>query len=81
MFDALKARNLISKDDGRVFRTNKEVTDVLGVSEKVNESNSHKDKYGFNFCNLQTYIANAMRNIDKKPDEELHKKIINEKIK
>ena len=81
VFDALKAKNLISKDDGRVFRTNKEVTDVFGVNEEANESNSHKDKYGFNFCTLQKYIANAMRDTYENSDEELHKKIINEKMK
>lgn len=58
----LKERNLVSEKDKRVFRTNKEVSELFGVPLSVNKSDDHTDvKKGFNFCNLQTYIANAMK--------------------
>jgi len=55
----LKDRNLTYEKDKRVFRTNKEVTEIFGVPAKVNKSTNHRDKEGFNFCNLQTYISQA----------------------
>ena len=58
----MKERNLTFKDDKRVFRTNKEVRDLFGVPESVDKSTDHKDKNGFNFCNLQKYIAKALNN-------------------
>jgi len=49
------------KSDKRVFRTNTEVTELFGVPASVNKSTNHQDKNGFNFCNLQKFIANAMK--------------------
>ena len=57
----MKKRNLTYEKDKRVFRTNPEVTKLFGVTASVNESTDHKDKNGFNFCNLQTYIAKALK--------------------
>lgn len=56
----LKERGLTFEKDKRVFRTNKEVSDLFKVPSSVNKSEDHRDKEGFNFCNLQTYIANAL---------------------
>jgi len=56
----LKDRNLTYEKDKRVFRTDKEVSDLFNVPSSVNKSKDHRDKSGFNFCNLQTYIANAL---------------------
>ena len=58
----MRAKNLIYDKDKRVFRTNKEITDVFGVPESVNTSVVHDDKNGFNFCNLQRFIAAALKN-------------------
>jgi chromatin remodeling complex protein RSC6 len=56
----LKSRNLTYEKDKRVFRTNKEVSAVFNVPVTVNTSVDHRDENGFNFCNLQTYIAHAL---------------------
>lgn len=60
VWDQLKQRELFYEKDKRVFRTNKEVSDLFGVNKSVNSSTDHKDKEGFNFCNLQSYIKNAL---------------------
>lgn len=57
----LKARNLTFEKDKRVFRTNKEVSALFNVPATVNNSTDHRDEHGFNFCNLQTYIAHALK--------------------
>lgn len=56
----LKKRNLIDQEDKRVFRVDQEAAELFGLNmEKTNASTSHMDPIGFNFCNLQTYIAHA----------------------
>lgn len=56
----LQERNLCTADDKRVFRTNKEVTELFGVPTSVNKCKDYKDRVnGFNFYNLQRYIKNA----------------------
>lgn len=57
----LKDRNLTYEKDKRVFRTNKEVTALFNVPASVNNSVDHRDENGFNFCNLQTFIAHALK--------------------
>lgn len=57
----LKSRNLTYENDKRVFRTNKEVSALFNVPASVNSSVDHRDENGFNFCNLQTYIAHALK--------------------
>jgi chromatin remodeling complex protein RSC6 len=57
----LKSRNLTYENDKRVFRTNKEVSALFNVPVTVNTSVDHRDENGFNFCNLQTYIAHALK--------------------
>lgn len=57
----LRERKLTYEKDKRVFRTDKEVTEVFGVKKDVNKSTDHKDKEGFNFCNLQRYISKALK--------------------
>lgn len=57
----LKSRNLTYENDKRVFRTNKEVSALFNVPSTVNNSVDHRDENGFNFCNLQTYIAHALK--------------------
>ena len=61
VWKALEAKGLQYKDDRRVFRTNKEVSDVFGVNKSVNKSTTHNDKEGFNFCNIQKYISTALQ--------------------
>lgn len=58
----LKDRGLTYENDRRIFRVNKEVSELFGVPPSVNVSANHRDPKGFNFYNLQSYIANAMKN-------------------
>ncbi len=57
----LREKGLMYEKDKRVFRTNQEVSDVFDVPKFVNKSTRHDDKEGFNFRNLQKYIANAYK--------------------
>lgn len=61
VWEQLRERNLFYKDDKRVFRTDKVVSDVFGVKKSVNNSTDHKDPEGFNFCNLQKFISQALK--------------------
>lgn len=58
----LKNRGLTYENDRRVFRTDADVTKIFGVPTSVNDSVDHNDNNGFNFYNLQMYIANALKN-------------------
>lgn len=61
VWSQLKEKGLTYEKDKRVFRTNAEVSELFNVPKSVNKSVDHKDKAGFNFCNLQTFIANALK--------------------
>lgn len=61
VWSQLKEKGLTYEKDMRVFRTNAEVSKLFNVPKSVNESTYHKDKAGFNFCNLQKFIANASK--------------------
>jgi len=65
VWQQLKERGLTYEKDKRVFRTDKTVSDLFGVNTSVNKSTDHRDKTGFNFCNLQKYIAHALGKEDK----------------
>jgi len=60
VWDQIKDRGLTYEKDKRVFRTNKEVSELFDVPKTVNNSTNHRDEKGFNFCNLQRYIKNAL---------------------
>jgi len=70
IWKTIKDKDLVYANDSRVFRTNTEVSDIFGVDEKANDSISHKDKYGFNFCNLQSHISYALNEKDDESDNE-----------
>ena len=53
---------LQSDMDKRLFRTNKEVTKIFGVSDKVNSITDPLDKNGFNMRTYQTHITYALTN-------------------
>ena len=53
---------LQSNEDKRLFRTNKEVTKIFGVPEKVNTIMDPLDKNGFNMRTYQTHITYALTN-------------------
>lgn len=60
VWEKLKEKNLVYESDKRVFRADHESTELFGLNiEVVNASTSHRDLEGFNFCNLQRYIAHA----------------------
>jgi len=58
----LDEEGLKYNDDKRIFRTNKEVSEIFGVPLSVNESTSHTDEKGFNMRTHQTYIRYALTN-------------------
>lgn len=60
VWQQLKDKGLTYEKDKRVFRTNAEVSEVFNVPKSVNKSTSYKDQDGFNFSNLQKFIADAM---------------------
>lgn len=60
IWKVLEDKGLLYSEDKRIFRTNSEISKLFGIPNSVNESTYHKDKNGFNFCNLQKYIANAL---------------------
>lgn len=61
VWKTLAEKGLQYEKDKRVFRTNKEVTNVFGVDKSVNKSTTYNDENGFNFCNIQRYIAHALK--------------------
>ncbi len=50
------------EEDKRIFRTNKEVTDIFGVLSDVNKSTDPEDEKGFNMRTYQTHIKYALVN-------------------
>lgn len=56
----IKESNLQSDIDGRVFRTNKEVSQIFGVPQSVNKSIKSNDINGFNMRTYQKYIKYAL---------------------
>jgi hypothetical protein len=65
----MRSKNLVSKDDGRVFKVSKEVQDVFGVPTSAKRSKTFNDPHGFNFTTYQRYISNAQRNNNGKYGE------------
>lgn len=56
----IKEEGLQYEEDKRIFRTNKEVSKIFGVSDKVNKSTDPTDKEGFNMRTYQTHITHAL---------------------
>ena len=59
-WNRIRQNGLQCQDNGRVLRTNKDVSDIFGVSQKVNQSNDPTDPNGFNMRTYQTHIAYAL---------------------
>ena len=59
---AMKSKGLVNKDDGRVFKINKEIQDVFDVPTSAKKHNTYNDPKGFNFVTYQRYIAHAEKN-------------------
>jgi chromatin remodeling complex protein RSC6 len=57
VYKEIKRRGLFYKNDKRVLRADKEIQKMFKLKDNVNKINDPKDKEGFNFFNLQTYIA------------------------
>lgn len=57
IYNEIKKRNLLYENDGRVFRADAEFKKLFDLPDSVNTSTNPKDKLGFNFYNLQKYIA------------------------
>jgi len=59
IYDVIKERKLYFNQDKRVLRADDQIKKIFKLSENVNESKSYNDKDGFNFYNIQKYIANC----------------------
>jgi len=60
VWSTLVSKGLQYENDRRVFRTNEEVSDIFGVHSSANDSTTHNDINGFNFCNFQKHIKIAL---------------------
>lgn len=72
VYKKIKERKLYYEEDNRVLRADKEIQKLFNLPENVNNSIDAKDKNGFNFFNLQTYIARCYSQaikIDETVDE------------
>lgn len=58
----MKELNLQYEDDGRILRTNAEVSKLFGLKKSVNRSIDYRDKKGFNMTNYQSKIKYALAN-------------------
>jgi hypothetical protein len=56
----MRERNLLDKQDGRILRTDKVVSDIFGVPASVNKSKDYRDKNGFNMITYQSKISYAL---------------------
>lgn len=71
----------LQAEDRRVFRTNREVSRILGVPSSVNDHvngpDAYKDPEGFNFRTIQKRISYAMNpesHVEEKKEEKKSKK-------
>lgn len=57
IYRLLDERGLRYEKDRRVFRADNEIMKIFNLPESVNQVTDPKDKSGFNFYNLQSYMA------------------------
>jgi hypothetical protein len=63
-YKLLEQRSLYYAEDKRVLRVDKEISNVLKIPMDVNGSIYYKDPKGFNFYNVQKYIAKCYNEDD-----------------
>lgn len=87
-YKLLDDRKLYYEGDRRVLRVDNEISRVLNISLDVNKSTNYKDENGFNFYNVQKFIAkcynedNIEKNVimhDSDSENEKNKKSSNNK--
>jgi chromatin remodeling complex protein RSC6 len=66
IYKVIQSKGLHYADDKRVFRADKELKKVFNLPDSVNKSTDPKDKSGFNFYNLQSYIAKCYNDQNNK---------------
>lgn len=74
IYSVIKDRELYYEKDKRVLRADKEIRKVFGLPNSVNKSTDPRDKNGFNFFNIQTYIANCYNEIAQDVNDEIKNK-------
>ena len=62
VYNVIKERNLYYDEDKRVLRADDEIRQIFDLPIDVNNSKNAKDQYGFNFFNIQKYIAKCYQN-------------------
>lgn len=66
IYKVIQERDLYYTKDKRVLRADNEIMKLFSLSKNVNKSTDPKDKKGFNFYNLQSYIAKCYNEQDNK---------------
>jgi hypothetical protein len=64
VYRLLKERNLVYIKDKRVFRVDKEISQIFNIPMSVNQYNEVHEN-GFNFRNIQSYINKYRNSIDE----------------
>lgn len=62
IYRVLNERGLRYEQNKRVLRADKQIKKIFNLPESVNQSTDEKDPHGFNFYNIQTYIAQCYNN-------------------
>jgi len=62
VYSVLKDRGLYYKKDKRVLRVDSEIKKIFNLGDDVNNITDPNDKNGFNFYNIQKYIAECYKN-------------------
>ena len=65
-YKMFKEKNLYYADDKRIFRANNDIKKALNLPDRVNDSIDAHDANGFNFYNIQTYLAECYNDFNKK---------------
>ena len=63
-YKTLISKNLIYEKDKRILRVDDQISKILNIPMSVNNSIDHKDKNGFNFYNVQKYIAKCFNKVN-----------------
>jgi chromatin remodeling complex protein RSC6 len=61
VYQELKKRNLVYDKDKRIYRVDKQFSEILGIKDSVNKSITYPDEKGLNIGTMQTYINDALK--------------------
>ncbi len=61
IYQELKKRNLVYENDKRIYRVDKQFSEILGIKDSVNKSITYPDENGLNIGTMQSYINDALK--------------------